>query len=86
MSSLEDLRKQLDSIDDQIISLLNERAEVADSVRAIKQRDGLDVYDQDREEQILARVKNKALNFPSQHLEEIFKKILEATRELIREK
>lgn len=53
---IEDWRKEIDGIDDELLRLLNRRAQVAIEVGAVKRRAGLPVCDADRERAVLARV------------------------------
>ena len=62
---LEDFRKQLDTIDDQILALLNQRIDVVEQVGDLKREQSqshkkeLQVYAPHREKQILARLHQK---------------------------
>ena len=60
---LSDIRKQIDSIDDRILRLLNERADCVHEVGEIKRRGGLEIYAPEREEQVYRSLgeKNAAL-------------------------
>jgi chorismate mutase/prephenate dehydratase len=54
--SLEDSRHKIDAIDQQLIRLLNERAELVHVIGEIKRKDGLDVYVPGREEALLKKL------------------------------
>jgi chorismate mutase/prephenate dehydratase len=54
--SLDEARKQIDAVDQQLIKLLNERAELVHIVGTIKKQEGLDVYVPGREEQLLRKL------------------------------
>lgn len=56
MSSLDDLRRRIDQIDDQLHDLIMERADIVESVAASKQRTGTSVLRPGREAQILRRL------------------------------
>ena len=56
---LSSLRKKIDTVDDQIISLLNERASVVKQVGKLKEKSGEGVYAPDRETQIYKNISNK---------------------------
>ena len=64
--SLDEIRRQLDRIDDQIVELLGQRFELISKVSTIKKSQGMDVYQSNREQQILDRVlakgREKGLN------------------------
>jgi len=53
MSDLQPLRERIDEIDTQLLGLLNERADVALQIGAVKQKEGLPVYAPEREEALL---------------------------------
>ena len=59
MATLEELRKQLDTIDDQIVHLYEERMCVCEAVGEYKVQSGKKVYDQAREKAKLADVASK---------------------------
>lgn len=53
---LDDARTKIDAIDQQLIRLLNERAELVNVIGEIKRRDGLDIYVPGREERLLQKL------------------------------
>ena len=53
---LEDYRKEIDSIDAEILWLLNKRAEAAGKIGVLKAKAGLPIVDSDREGEVLRRV------------------------------
>ena len=56
------LRKRIDSLDKQLVDLLNERANVVVEIGKVKQRDGHSpIYVPDRERQVLQQVVQKRL-------------------------
>ncbi|NUP99782.1 MAG: chorismate mutase, partial [Armatimonadetes bacterium] len=81
--SLPDLRRQLDSIDDEIICLLQRRAEIASAVGRHKREQGLPFYQPERERQILERIAGRDLGrFPVRSAQAVFREIITACREL----
>lgn len=54
--SLEEVRIKIDAIDQQLIRLLNERAELVHIIGEIKKKDGLDIYVPGREEKLLRKL------------------------------
>ncbi len=80
MAEIEKLRKAIDSIDDQILELLNKRAGVVIEVGNIKRKQKSKFYKPDRERQILERLtsKNKGL-FPNDALKAVYREILSAS-------
>jgi len=81
--SLEDLRKQIDGIDDQIVRLLSQRAGIVEKVRDEKASSERPIYDPGREAQLLRRIcEVGAAPLPFESLRLIFKEIISACRAL----
>ena len=53
--TIQDYRRQIDIIDDQLLNLLNERAKLAARVGVLKAAAGRPPRDKDREREVLAR-------------------------------
>src|SRR5512145_1659745 len=81
MKELEDLRKQIDRTDDEILGLLNRRAGYVFEVGRIKRsQKGSRFYRPDRERQIMERLaKNNSGPFPNDALKAIYREILSAS-------
>ncbi len=54
--SLEELRKRIDELDDQLVQLLNERARIVVEIGKLKNKTAKPVYAPDREKEIFARI------------------------------
>jgi chorismate mutase len=54
--TIADLREKIDDLDDRLLSLLNERAQIAHQIGLIKQKQGLDITDSNRESAVLNRM------------------------------
>jgi len=80
---LEKLRQRIDEIDEQILNLLNTRAEVVQEVGHWKAKDSLNYYDPAREERILSRLQqmNKG-PFPNASIIAVFREIISASLSL----
>jgi chorismate mutase len=57
---LSDWRSEIDRIDEQVLDLLNRRAEIVREIGRVKAEKGLPVADEERERQILSRINSKA--------------------------
>jgi len=57
--TLDDLRKEIDSIDDTLLKLYNERMELVHQVGEVKQTTGAPIYRPEREQSILNRLKSQ---------------------------
>ena len=73
------LRDQIDGLDAQLLTLLNQRAHVAEQVGAIKRRDGTPFFRPDRVAQVIAKI--KAANpgpLKGDHVAAIWREIMSA--------
>jgi chorismate mutase len=52
-----DWRKKIDAMDEQIVRLINERAEAAKAIGDLKRQNGLPVYEPQREQEVFEHVK-----------------------------
>ncbi len=85
--SLDDWRGRIDSLNAQLVKLLNERARCAEQIAAFKQRNGLPVFDAARERAVLDKV--SAHNdgpLSDEALHRIFNCIMEEHRRLQEER
>jgi len=81
--TLDDWRRQIDSLDTDLLRLLNQRAAIACEIAAIKVASGLPAYDGNRERQVLARVVEKNTGpLDEQSVIDIFSGIIRETRRL----
>jgi chorismate mutase/prephenate dehydratase len=84
-SGLDELRRRMDELDDQIVELLAQRAEVSRSVGQLKAREGGSVYAPAREAEIFERLVHRAegrLN--SDNLKAIYREIIAGSRDFQR--
>lgn len=74
---LEELRRQIDVLDAQIVELLNERAKVVVEVGKFKQQSKLPIYAPDREKEVLERVRqyNKG-PLPNRCVEAVWRELM----------
>ncbi|MGQ9461540.1 MAG: prephenate dehydratase [Candidatus Fervidibacter sp.] len=85
MTELEDWRKRIDEIDEQILQLLVERVKLARQIAFIKHQNGLPLYHPEREGAIFARLKSIPHDpLPVQAIKSIFREILSACRAVMR--
>ena len=83
MSELEKLRREIDEVDNEILKLLNKRANVVIEIAHIKRNEKAKYYSPEREREIIERI--KALNtgpFPNDTLKVIYREILSASLSL----
>jgi chorismate mutase len=78
MDEIRQLRKKVDEVDEQILQALGERVNICRAIGSFKKRNGLQVRDASRENQVLKFVKKKAVEFhldPVQ-IEAVFREIV----------
>jgi len=79
---LEDLRKQLDTIDQKIVSLLAKRQAEVERVVKLKKAHNLPVYHPAREENLISQLRNQGTQagLDSDYIEELYRRILRQSR------
>jgi chorismate mutase len=82
--NIEELRSRIDVIDEQLVRLLNVRVACAVEVGRLKHEAGLQIYQPDREAQVLARVRESATNLTgpltAEAVVRIFERIIDEAR------
>src|SRR4051794_25576840 len=80
---LPDIRKKIDALDDQLIRLFNERADLVHEVGLVKRAEGTEIYAPEREETLLRGLttKNAALKgrLPEKSIRAIYREIMSAS-------
>jgi chorismate mutase-like protein len=86
MSTLDDLRDDIDRVDEVLVRLLNERARVACEIGRMKKELGIEVYQPEREKQVLAHVRSIAAEGPlgADAIARLFERIIDEARGLER--
>ena len=81
--TLPEIRKKIDAIDDQLIRLLNERADLVHEVGIVKKAEGTEIYAPEREESLLRALaaNNAALKgrLPESAIRAIYREIMSAS-------
>ncbi len=78
MSDLQELRRQIDEVDDRIFEALCERVNVCRAIGAAKRKQGLAVRDSTRENEVYERVEQKCVKFglDSRKVEAVYREIV----------
>ncbi len=83
MGELERLRKEIDEVDNEILRLLNKRAETVINIAHIKRNEKAKFYSPEREREILERLTSLSEgSFPNDTLKVIYREILSASLSL----
>ena len=82
---VDDLRRRIDQIDDQLMKLLNSRSACAVEIGRIKRQVGMPVYQPDREKWILDRAeRNNPGPLDSGAVRRVFERVIDESRRLER--
>ena len=86
MATLDDLRNDIDRVDEVLVRLLNERARVACEIGRLKKAQGIELYQPEREKQVLAHVRGVATEGPlgPEAIARLFERIIDEARRLER--
>jgi len=77
--ALDDLRRNIDAIDDEILALLEKRADIARDVARAKQDAHVATYDPEREREVLARLEGKSAGrFPPEAIRAVYREVMSA--------
>lgn len=63
MKSLDELRKEIDALDEHLIAVLAKRIAVVKEIGEIKKKEGLSIIDEDRRERVISLLVQKAKTF-----------------------
>ncbi len=84
--TLDDLRNDIDRVDEVLVRLLNERARCVCEIGRLKKEIGMEVYQPDREKQVLQHVRTIATEGPlgPDAIARLFERIIDEARRLER--
>ena len=86
MPTLDDLRDDINRVDEVLVRLLNERARCACEIGMLKKQLGVEVYQPEREKQVLEHVRGIASEGPlgPDAIARLFERIIDEARSLER--
>ena len=85
MREIDDLRQRIDWIDEQLVRLLNARAECALQLGHLKKSVGLDIYQPAREQEVLGNVQRRNTGpLDDGAIRRLFERIIDEARRLER--
>ena len=73
------IREEIDSIDQELISLLESRLNLSLQIGKLKKEMDKDLYDEEREAEILKKIDELALIYPKEDLKSIFIEIMKTS-------
>ena len=84
--TLDDLRRDIDRVDEVLVRLLNERARCVCEIGRLKKELNLEVYQPDREKQVIEHVRSVAVEGPlgPEAIVRLFERIIDEARRLER--
>jgi chorismate mutase len=84
--TLEDLRRDIDRVDEVLVRLLNERARCVCEIGLLKKALGVDIYQPEREKDVLRHVREVATEGPlgPDAIGRLFERIIDEARRLER--
>ncbi len=78
---IDELRKEIDKLDNEIVALLDKRFDCSKAIGEEKKKIQKQVLDQSREQIILDKVASLSTKDHAPYIQEIYKKIMEQSRE-----
>lgn len=81
MDKINNLRQQIDSIDDNLMKLLNERYDISDQIGTLKSSSKKEILDQKREDYVLNKTKKHS---HSPQLELVYRMIMSESKNIQR--
>jgi chorismate mutase len=83
LENIDDLRERINSIDNELLRLFNERAKLALEIGRMKKEQGLPIYLPSREEQIITRVQQENPGpLPPTSIVRLYQQLIEESRTL----
>ena len=80
---LDELRKEIDAVDRQIVELFEKRMEISEHIAAFKRKEGIPVQDKAREQEKIKQVQSMThTSFNRQHIEELYTLLIALSRKL----
>jgi len=78
MQEIEQLRKRVDEVDEQILQFLIKRAQICESIGLIKEKHGIPIQDFPRENDVYAHIRERAVEsgLDPSYVEAIYRQIV----------
>jgi chorismate mutase-like protein len=83
LAALADCRRRIDSVDLQILTLLNERTRIVETIGKVKMEQSMPVYEPRREDEVFRNVvENNPGPLPADAVRRIFERVIDEMRTL----
>ncbi len=83
--TIDEIRSAIDSLDDELLRIFNQRAALALKIGEIKKASGLAIYDPEREKKIFMRMKRENSGpLDDQAIVRLFERVIDESRRLER--
>ena len=83
---ISDWRKKIDEIDQQLVSLMNQRAQAAHEIGKLKRKAGMPIYEPDREQAVFKNaLKANQGPLPERDLIRIYERVMDIMRKIQQE-
>ena len=79
--NIDELRREIDGIDDRILTLFERRMEIAKEIGQYKKEKGLPVQNSEREREILHRLNEKAQPELAEYVKSLYSSLFEMSRD-----
>lgn len=76
MNNLDELRKEIDALDRELVATFVKRQETARAIGEEKKKEGLEIFNPDREKKVLEHVREMAGEKYADDVEALYKEIL----------
>ncbi len=82
MEDIDDLRRKIDLIDSNLVTLLNERVTIAKLIGNLKNKKNLALIQEEREKLVYEKVENHSKIISKEDIRKIWKEIIEICRKI----
>jgi monofunctional chorismate mutase len=79
--NMDEFRKEINNIDEQLLSLFERRMEIAGEIGRYKKENALPIQDAERERAVLRRMREKAKPETAEYVEPLFQSLMEMSRD-----
>lgn len=88
MKQIEDLRIKIDEVDEKVLALIIERLDLVEKIGELKKENGIEIVDEDREQQVLNKLTGLASekNIDPEIIKKVWKTLMEVSYQIEGEK